>query len=75
MLRQFRQTGGYDLQKMKLINTLQRRRFLPSKKTSQGKKVNIPNFTDFFTVLRIKYALKTQYQHLKRIENIRLLQY
>ena len=71
MLRQFRQTGRYDLQKMKLINT-RGDVFYPQKTTSQGKKVNIPNFTDFFTVLRIKYALKTQYQLLKRIENIRL---
>ena len=71
MLRQFCQTGGYDLQKMKLINTREDFAY-PKKTTSQEKKVNIPNFTDFSTVLRIKYALKTQYQLLKRIENIRL---
>ena len=64
MLRQFRQTGGYDLKKMKLINT-RGDVFYPQKTTSQEKKENIPTFTDFFTVLRIKYALKTQYQRLK----------
>ena len=61
MLRQFRQTGGYDLQKMKLINTREDL-FYPKKTTSQEKKENIPTFTDFFTVLRIKYALKSAFK-------------
>ena len=49
--------------------------FYPQKTTSQEKKVNFPNFTDFFTVLRINYALKTQYQRFMSIENKRVLQY
>ena len=73
MLRQFRLTGGYDLQKMKLINTLNVTKKTFSTLNNQSRKERKHSkFHRFFTVLRINYALN---QRLKIIENIRLLQY